>query len=203
MRKPRAGGRRAETVPRKSDQRFSSLSLARQLPRLKSAEAFDEYKGAGLLASTLSYFLRLTTQPQYEKSDEFTRYLPLGLGGGIIGGLVRRYSGATARVLHPVPYSPKIIILGTPSCHDPIYWAFSQRTTQDIGLYSDFSQELAIDSISFFYIFLRCPSGFTIDSRTSFCQCEDDRSLRSVRLVGPAPIACALLFLLEPYHLGH
>jgi hypothetical protein len=68
-------------------------------------EAIDEGERAGLLTSRSSYSPRLSMLAH----------------SGILGAFVTRYSGATARDLHPIPYSPIAVATGTLSRSEPQY----------------------------------------------------------------------------------
>lgn len=51
-----------------------------------------------------------------------------------------RYSGATARDLHPLPYSPQLLYRGTCLCFPTNYWWSTQRTTLLVAVHISLRQ---------------------------------------------------------------
>jgi len=85
----------------------------------------DEHEQAGLLASRSSYWLRLTAQLQW--LDE---------------AFVARYSGATARDPHPLPYSPQTLVWSTCSRRPTRYSGATQRTALHIAASNPACQQI-------------------------------------------------------------
>ena len=79
------------------DQRTALIRLLAQPQPPETSDGLDELEQAGLLAPRSSYSPGLTIR----------------FGQWRMWAFVARYSGATARDSHPIPYSPPIVTKGT------------------------------------------------------------------------------------------
>ncbi len=80
----------------------------------------DEHGQAGLLTSGSTYRLRLTAKKDFSTAA--------------FEAFVARYSGATVRDFHPLPYSPRTVVQGTCQWMSPNVTKTFQRTSETLGL---------------------------------------------------------------------